>query len=205
MSGHDGNPSWFKLPVIQSLSVISVSMKKRVDDDLIWKVVSGWLSPVLNLVPATEFSPTNGSSSPEGRSLQWVSTWPINLPFPLPSEQAWAHLLTQNTHESPGHFSVGPPRTGVNQATPDSGASMAEIPLPHQWPVERLRWCLANRSRVLRAGLWRFLLPLVLPLLSISLCAVMWTASTTLSRLWELIWATSPCLPKVWSKKFWNS
>lgn len=54
-----------------------------------------------------------------------------------------------NTHESPCHYSVGPPRTGVNQYTPDSGESVAEIPPPHPWPVEHLRWCLASRSRVL--------------------------------------------------------
>lgn len=41
MSGRDGDPSWFKLHVIQSLSVISDSMKKRVDDDLICEKLVG--------------------------------------------------------------------------------------------------------------------------------------------------------------------
>lgn len=90
--------------------------------------MSGWLSPVLNLVPAMEFSPTNGSSSPEGgRSLQWVSTWPITCLFHC-HENRLGLTYSHRTHTSPpGHYSVGSPRTGVNQATPD-GTSVAEIP-----------------------------------------------------------------------------
>lgn len=99
-------------------------------------------------------------------------------PLPLPLYQAWAHLFTQNTHESPSHYSYLPP------------------PLPHPW-----LWNIWSGAYLAEVGYYKQTFEGSSDLPWLLWCEQPLPLSSASRNLSECLHHASP---KWWSENLWN-